>query len=139
MNVTKAFFYSFTFVFVICVTMDQWFKFWATQRHIVQYNSGVSLSWLPGFNQMAVAILLLLFLVGIAWSWRKVWLQYSGWSALFFGGAFSNIVDRLLYNGVRDWMVIPGTNLKNNMADYFVCIGLAFIIIQVVGQKKHAD
>ncbi len=139
MNFPRATFYSFSLVFVFAVTTDQFFKYWATQRHLVQYNSGVSLSWLPGFNQMMVAIVLALFLLAVAWSWKKVWIQYSGWSALFFAGAFSNIIDRLLYNGVRDWMSLPGLQLKNNMADWFVCIGLGVIIFQVLSQKKSTE
>lgn len=136
MNSQKVSFYSFAFIFIICVTVDQWFKYWAGLRHIVQYNSGVSLSWLPGFNQMAVAILLFIFLLSVAWTWRNIWWRYTGWAALFFGGAFSNIVDRLLYHGVRDWMSLPGLQLKNNLADWFVCIGLAAIIFQVITKKE---
>ena len=139
MNSSKITFYSFAFVFIACVTVDQLFKYWAGLRHIVQYNSGISMSWLPGMNQLTVSILLLVFLAAIAWSWRTVWLQYSGWSALFFGGAVSNIIDRLLYNGVRDWMSLPGLNLKNNLADWFVCIGLAAILFQVISQKKNHE
>lgn len=39
-------------------------------------------------------------------------------TALLIGGGLSNWLDRWLYGGVRDWLVIPGTALKNNLADY---------------------
>lgn len=136
MTFAKARYYILAFLFISSVTIDQLFKFWATNQGIVQYNSGISMSWLPGSNQFTLGLILSLFLVAVAWWWQKIWLEHPGWSGLFFGGACSNIVDRFLYAGVRDWMILPGLNLKNNLADWFVCIGLALILAQVLDQKK---
>lgn len=49
--------------------------------------------------------------------------------SLFLGGALSNIADRLWLGGVRDWLVIPGTRLYNNLADYAIAVAVIWLIL----------
>lgn len=32
----------------------------------------------------------------------------------------SNLLDRLVYGGVRDWLTVPVLGLKNNLADWAI-------------------
>ncbi len=122
----------------LSLVADQLSKFVVSHLVVLQINSGISWSWLPGKNQLEMAGLLSLFLIGIAWSWRRVWVAHPIWSGIFFGAAISNILDRILYDGVRDWLTVPGLHLKNNLADWLVCLSLAMIVWRMFKQKKLA-
>ncbi len=132
---------KFIGAFLLSLLLDQITKIWAAGFVSLQYNSGVSLSWLPGSNQLTLTVILSVFLIGIAWSWREVWVRYPFWSGLFFGAAISNLLDRMMYSGVRDWLTLPGLNLKNNVADWCVCLSLGYILVQILKQKRgpYAD
>ncbi len=126
---------------ILSILLDQVTKLLANQFTTVQLNSGVSLSWLFGSNQIVLTTILFIFLLVIGWLWRSVWKMYPIWTAIFFGGALSNLLDRMLYSGVRDWITLPGLHLKNNIADCFVCIGLGLILWNIVKDKNgtYAD
>jgi len=126
--------------FLLSLFLDQLTKFLAGRYVPLQYNSGISFNWLPGSNQLLITACLLIFLVGVGWAWRKTWRHTPAWSGLFFGAAISNLLDRMLYSGVRDWLIVPGFQLKNNLADWLVFLSLGFILIQVIqNKKKYAD
>lgn len=50
--------------------------------------------------------------------------------ALLLGGGLSNWLDRWWFGGVRDWLVIPATALKNNLADYVLVAAVVLWIWQ---------
>ena len=127
---------KFFYAFLISITLDQVTKWLAQRFFTVQYNSGISLSWLKGADQYLLSLLLCIFLIGIAWTGEKIWKKYPGWSGMFFGGAVSNLLDRMLYSGVRDWITLPVIQLKNNIADWFICVSLGFILFQLMRQKR---
>ncbi|OGJ21360.1 MAG: hypothetical protein A3J60_02575 [Candidatus Pacebacteria bacterium RIFCSPHIGHO2_02_FULL_46_9] len=110
----------------LVVVLDQVSKWQATQTTI---NPGVGLGLAAQFisqQQLAfgtVGILIVLWVVAQAWWQRSVVA-----TGLFFGGAISNVLDRLLYGGVRDWLVLPGTGLHNNVADWAIFFGLAWLL-----------
>lgn len=64
--------------------------------------------------------------------------QWLGWG-LLWGGGVSNWLDRWQWQGVRDWLIIPGVGLKNNLADYAVTIGVILLIKQLLMSKNHLD
>lgn len=68
-------------------------------------------------------------IVGIFFIFRKEWLNNPVASGLFFGGAVSNILDRMFFGAVKDWIKIPLFGIYNNLADWFIFIGLAMFLI----------
>lgn len=48
--------------------------------------------------------------------------------AFFIAGAFSNLLDRFFFIGVRDWLQLPFFNFTNNFADIWITIGFLGII-----------
>ena len=57
---------------------------------------------------------------------------------LFLGGGLSNIIDRLFWGGVRDWISWPVTLLENNLADLAIAIGLGGLLIELWFKKSPA-
>jgi lipoprotein signal peptidase len=47
---------------------------------------------------------------------------------LFLGGAVSNIIDRVFFAGVRDWMTLPVLMVKNNMADWAIFLAVVWLL-----------
>lgn len=64
-------------------------------------------------------LILLIFM----WSILK---KYPIILGLFQGGAVSNVLDRLVYGGVRDWLAVPILGLRNNFADWAIVIALVW-------------
>ena len=52
---------------------------------------------------------------------------------LFLGGAMSNIMDRLVIGGVRDWLPVPVLGLRNNLADWAI---VGALIIFLIGEVR---
>jgi lipoprotein signal peptidase len=47
---------------------------------------------------------------------------------LFLAGATSNLIDRFVFGGVRDWLSWPVFNFSNNLADIWITLGFSGII-----------
>ncbi len=112
------------------VLIDQVSKFAAEAVGLaVHLNQGVSLNLIQR-QPMAVVMLLTLstmLLLGV--SLYSFWIKHPVAAGLFFGGAISNLVDRLIFGGVRDWLPLLIVPVSNNLADYFVVISLVFVVI----------
>lgn len=90
-----------------------------------QLNQGVSFSFLQISPMILVAMqLALLFIIARM-------MRFNICAGLILGGGISNLVDRVVFGGVRDWMTLPGLGLHNNLADWAIVIGLiCFVIVQ---------
>ena len=101
------------FIFLI-VLLDQGTKYFFGG----QINLGVSFSFLQISPIILVAMqLVLLFLVARM-------MRSNICVGLILGGGISNLVDRVLFGGVRDWMTLPVLGLHNNLADWAIVLGL---------------
>jgi len=59
--------------------------------------------------------------------------------SLILAGGLSNLIDRIVWGGVRDWLPIPLTPLHNNLADWLIvisCIGLVWLMIMQSRSSK---
>lgn len=85
-----------------------------------QINPGVSFSFLQISPIILVAMqLVLLFLVARV-------MRSNICVGLILGGGVSNVIDRVLFGGVRDWMTLPMLGLHNNLADWAIITGLVW-------------
>jgi lipoprotein signal peptidase len=119
----------------LVVGLDQLFKFWFSiyNSMAVQLNpvGAGSFLWLST-NRLVWLSLTGVILIGMvvylqrsAELTKKTWLAW----ALIWGGGASNWLDRLIWGGVKDIWPILGTNLKNNLADYALTVGVIWLMI----------
>lgn len=117
----------FLIAFLLVVLLDFSLKTWATTLGWVSVNAGVSLALLSFMPAVVLAPLLTLVTGAVLW-----WLVQQQVPAvpvgLLIGGAAANILDRILYGGVRDWLPVPWLPLENNLADWFILIGMVWIV-----------
>lgn len=120
---------------VVMIFLDQFSK-WLIQDELeMVVNPGVSGGWLVQDSSSLLvwgSLIMLLFLWYLLFS---VWQKYPFLSGIFFGAALSNIIDRILFGGVRDWLVIPVWGWKNNLADYGLTLMVGMIIYLEILKK----
>ena len=113
------------------VVLDLTTKFWFAS----QLNSGIAFGWLATWSSPQVFLLQLTMLGIVIWLGHQFW-SLKPWSwVLLIGGAVANLLDRLVSGGVHDWLTLPGTDLKNNLADWAVALG----VLMIVGEFLYAD
>lgn len=117
----------------LVVVIDQLSKLVVSQVQpsVLTHNPGISFGWLPG-NTGAIVFSTVL-IGGIVWWWQSVQDRSpSGWPnlgiQLLLGGAISNLLDRIIWGGVRDWLPIPFTALSNNLADWAIAVGVVLLL-----------
>lgn len=95
-------------------------------------NQGISFglfSSVPNWIVMVITVSILVMLHKYFLMW---WQKYPYTAVLFFAGGLSNIFDRLVVGGVRDWLPIPYTGLYNNFADWYIAIALILLVAREV-------
>lgn len=93
------------------------------------FNRGVSFSFFDLISSEVMSLGILIFLALIFVFLKKDWTLNPIAAGLFFGGAVSNILDRLFLGAVRDWLLIPFFDIYNNLADWFIFLGLMMFLI----------
>lgn len=97
-------------------------------------NTGISFGW---FTESVTVPLLFAVLIGIIIGLSfHYWPRFPLAFGLFFGGVMSNVLDRMIHGGVRDWLPVPFFELYNNFADWAIVIGIIILIQQTVSQSK---
>jgi len=112
---------------MIVIGVDQATKWLAGTWGWTSLNSGISFGLLGAWPAWALSGLLVVLLVSSWYMYQSIWRRIPFATGLFIGGAVSNVIDRVLWSGVRDWLPLPGTKLQNNLADYAIVIGLILV------------
>lgn len=102
----------------------------------VSLNSGISFSLFQSLPVFIVTVTLVILLVLICIVFQNIWRENIVASGLFFGGSVSNIIDRVLYSAVRDWIPVPLFNVKNNLADWAIFLALLLIIYRYSSKES---
>lgn len=120
------------FVVTLLFSIEQWSKEHFSQNVVM--NPGIAFSFLSSVPN-DLLIVFLAVLLGVLWYFvfrphvsSRPELYYWG-QCFFFAGAISNLVDRARLGAVRDIWIIPGTNIHNNLGDYFIAFGALMLII----------
>jgi lipoprotein signal peptidase len=112
--------------------LDQGSK-WAIQSlspSTVQLNAGISFGWFVTDQRVLFSLLLLGFTAVFLLLLRQSWGKQPILAGVFLGGVLSNLADRVFWGGVRDWLPIPFTLLRNNLADWCIFLILALFFVQ---------
>lgn len=135
----KNFYFKFTLIgiFFLSLLLDQLSKYWAQGMGWVVINSGISFAL---FSQIKISNFLLftasILLVVILLILVKKFPESSFLSTIFMASAFSNLLDRIVFSGVRDWLPVPILGLKNNLADWLMFLVVIFYLLKNI---KHAN
>lgn len=121
-------------LFVFLVGIDQFSKWCALHQDIfVVYNYGVSFGWLllpTVWQTLIIGVLLTVITVG--------WWQCKQWYlTIILAGGWSNWFDRVLTGAVVDWLPIPGTTITNNIADYWIAIGMLCLLVSMLFSQQR--
>lgn len=128
--------YSFLLFFVL-VGADQLSKMLAFNAGWGYVNVGISFGLLDFLPVWVLTVCIASCIVAVLWSCREFWQKQQLVAALFFAGAVSNTLDRLLWGGVWDWLPVPFFELKNNLADWYIAISVVYFIGSEL-RKKYA-
>jgi signal peptidase II len=105
------------------------------------HNVGGAMGILPGGSTAFVAVSLAVSLVIVGLLLVRKYessLMCTG-LALLLGGAMGNLIDRLAYGYVLDFLEIRGL-FVNNLADVCISVGTAVIILHVIfGRDKKSN
>ena len=139
------------------VVLDQLSKYWILYEFLGQnsyvpmseifnvvraWNTGVSFSMLNNYGNLgvwilsALAIVIVLFLVGWLKNEKNRLVQIA--LGFIMGGALGNVIDRLRFGAVFDFLDFHVNDAHwpaFNLADSFICVGAALIIIHAVVEK----
>lgn len=101
-------------------------------------NADLGLS-LPAAS-VVIGILIILALGFVSWLWWHLPLQWSTLLALGFvwGGSLANVVDRLRFGGVVDYVHIWILPIFN-VADLFITAGLVIFVIAALQTGRHKN
>lgn len=131
------------YIFLL-VLFDQVSKYLASLLGFdVQVNKGISFTFFETDNQLLLSLFALCFMVFlIYWLFeQKDQKQYRpDWSVIFIlAGGISNFLDRIFYGGVRDFLPLNLVfiELKNNLADWFIFIGIIALILKFFSEEKN--
>ena len=116
-------------IFLFVLIIDQISKLWAHWRGWPVINQGISFSWLNGHISWPM-ILILILVIGLIL--RKFFPLYRISVELILAGAISNLLDRIIWGGVVDWLPVPFLSLKNNLADWAIYSGIVMISVKEI-------
>lgn len=119
------------YLLLICLVigLDQGVKFIALTLVPTFHNQGVILGLFPGYSFYLVLVGFILLLQVVVKN------RFNSASALLLGGAASNLVDRLRFGFVMDYIdlkVFPVFNL----ADVAIVLGAVFLIKEFLSQNS---
>lgn len=113
---------------------DQATKWWAQMHDLVILNAGGVFGLFPSVWWGVVLVVLWLILM---WQWWKMpldWTQFG--TGIIVAGGLGNLVDRLVFGSVRDFIYYPGFRFYGNVADILLAVGVVVVIFSKIRQEK---
>lgn len=113
---------------------------------VMVYNPGAAFSFLAdhsGWQRwffVALAAVICSWLLTLQWRHREEWL-YPLAFALVIGGALGNVVDRLMYGAVVDFLYFHVGRYgwpAFNLADSSICLGVGLMIVAQLRESRRA-
>ncbi|MCA1438851.1 signal peptidase II [Ensifer sp. IC4062] len=109
------------------------------------YNYGVAFSMLSGMEDWFIVGMRLTVVAFVLWLWRRTpkdrFFAHLGY-AMIIAGALGNLVDRLLFGYVIDYILFHTANWSFavfNLADSFISVGAGAIILDELMLAKSRD
>ena len=138
--------------------IDQWIKYLVETRLPMQeavevllflswyrtYNTGISFSWLSGvadWQLIAMALAVTLFIGWLAWRSPPHQVFARAGFALIVAGAAGNLVDRISYGHVVDYVLVHTGGWAFavfNFADACISVGAALVILEELVEWRRS-
>lgn len=128
---SKAFLH-FLLGFMCVLILDQSSKFFVAKFTRLAINSGVSFGMMAKIDGNIMLLFIIILLALFGYFLRSLWQKHPLAAGVLFGGAISNVMDRVLFGGVRDWFPLPFVHLNNNLADWSICFAIMYLFWQEV-------
>lgn len=120
----KPFLLTCSLIALATLLLDQWVKQTYTISETI-LNKGVSFGLFSGpllsFMLLGILIAVIVYLVR-----HHAPAIPTG---LFIGAASSNLLDRVIFGGVKDIFAVPVLNVYNNLADWAIVIAVVWLFI----------
>jgi len=100
--------------------VDQFFKYMARVQGLVTLNKGFSFSLFSLSGQWLLIVGTMAGLLLLSYLFREYWLRQWWWHGILTGAVLSNMLDRVIWGGVQDFLPIPFTGIHNNIADWVI-------------------
>ena len=148
-------------IFIFSVLADQISKYWARHnlpfdeslifvKHILNwhlvFNTGAAFSFLSGQVQVLSLISFVFSIFLLFYSWQIINQDKNLFNtislALISGGAIGNLIDRLYFKQVTDFidlLILPGNFPIFNLADSFINIGAFLFLLNLIIYERPFD
>jgi signal peptidase II len=112
---------------LLLLVLDQISKWNAQMHDLVVMNHGGVFGIFPSLWWGGVLVVLW---IGLVRYWWKSVSLHDGWSmGLIVVGGLGNLIDRLLFGSVRDFIYYPGFGFYGNVADIYLVLGIAITLV----------
>lgn len=109
----------------LLVGVDQYAKYWSQMRDLVVMNPGGVFGLWPSLRWM---VLWLVWIV-LVWEWKQMKQGMARWGmGLVIAGGFGNLLDRVMFGSVRDYIYYPIGGFYGNTADIFLAVGALLLV-----------
>jgi signal peptidase II len=109
--------------------------------YVLVWNTGVSYGLFAGVPVAALIAAMAVAAVGLGFWWFRTESALTRWGLAFaLGGAFGNIVDRLVYGAVADFFSLHAMGVYFyifNLADVGISVGLLLLVIDMVRPRRR--
>lgn len=115
-------------LFILFVASDQILKLLASKFFHPVFNTGIAFG--IGENIPIISIIIVYLLLALLVIKSKSGLG----EVLLFAGGAGNILDRLIYGKIVDWISLG--SLWFNLADVYIAIGVGCILLEMIKEKR---
>lgn len=119
---------------ILSFILDRYFKDFSNLDKTINYNFSFSLKIFQGTYFIPIFLILLFFIFYIQYS--KFFNKHKYPIFIILTGGLSNLIDRIIYGGVVDYLNFFGL-LKNNIADYLIIFGLILLSVGLFLKKEN--
>jgi len=99
----------------------------------VVINKGISFGWLGSLPEWMMVSILVVLLIGLLTTANN-----SPGGCLIIIGGVVNLLDRIIFGGVRDYWKL-GLGIYNNLNDWIISIGVVWLLIGLWNQQLKSS
>ncbi len=116
---------------------DQFSKWWAQMHDLAIMNRGGVFGVFPSWWGGVGLVVIWLFLVRHWWTIRSYGVRLG--MGVIVAGGLGNLIDRLLFGSVRDFIFYPPFGFYGNVADIMLGVGVGIVIFARASQREDEE
>ncbi len=119
-------------VFILVLFLDIFLQDYFRAANVGVLNQGISFGMFPGTGQTIAVVIYLLFVI----VFLKKFLPSGRNAFLMLAiGGLGNLIPRMVWGGVWDYIHFPGVSLWFNLSDVMICLGVISYILSSNGDS----